>query len=153
MRTVYQSQCWGFCESTSVPRIKTEREEEGEKSINNSIEWTLDGSYKWGEITAFVLLYFLLDYSYLVYYSRVSREGRRCVMDYYYVQHSLQSNGVPIGGIGAGTIGRGFAGEFHRFQMRPGLYENNVVHANQFIVTIRDGADKTIFQSLLSTYG
>lgn len=134
--------------------MKTEKEEE-EKSINNSIEWTLD-SYKWGEITVFFLLYFfyfLLDYSYLVYYSRVSREGRRCVMDYYYVQHSLQSNGVPIGGIGAGTIGRGFAGEFHRFQMRPGLYENNVVHANQFIVTIRDGTDKTIFQSLLSTCG
>lgn len=91
--------------------------------------------------------------SYLVYYSRVSREGRRCVMDYYYVQHSLQTNGVPIGGIGAGTIGRGYAGEFQRFQMRPGLYENNVVHANQFIVTIRDKTDKTIFQSLLSSYG
>lgn len=51
-----------------------------------------------------------------------------------------------------GTIGRGFAGEFCRYQMKPGLYEWNVVHANQFIVNIRDENDKTIFQSLLSTY-
>jgi non-lysosomal glucosylceramidase len=52
----------------------------------------------------------------------------------------------------AGTIGRGFAGEFCRYQLKPGLYEYNVVHANQFIVNIRDENDKTIFQSLLSTY-
>lgn len=51
-----------------------------------------------------------------------------------------------------GTIGRGFAGEFCRYQLKPGLYEWNVVHANQFIVNIRDENDKTIFQSLLSTY-
>lgn len=91
-------------------------------------------------------------FSYLVYYSKVTREGRRCLMDYYYLENSRQTNGVPIGGIGGGTIGRGFAGEFQRFQMRPGIYETNVVHADQFIVTIRDENDKTIFQSLLSTY-
>lgn len=73
-------------------------------------------------------------------------------MDYYYLQDSGQIYGVPIGGIGSGTIGRGFAGEFARFQMRPGMYEYNVVHANQFILTIRDASDNTIFQSLLSTY-
>lgn len=74
------------------------------------------------------------------------------LMDYYYVEQSRQMSGVPIGGIGGGTIGRGFAGEFCRFQMRPGMYEYNVVQANQFIVTVRDETDKTIFQSLLSTY-
>lgn len=95
---------------------------------------------------------FFIFCSYLVYYSKITREGRRVLMDYYYVEQSRQNNGVPIGGIGSGTIGRGFAGEFCRFQMRPGMYEYNVVHANQFIVTIRDDADKTIFQSLLSTY-
>lgn len=52
----------------------------------------------------------------------------------------------------SGTIGRGFAGEFCRYQLKPGLYEYNVVHANQFIVNIRDGDDKTIFQSVMSTY-
>lgn len=73
-------------------------------------------------------------------------------MDYYYLEDSRQIYGVPIGGIGSGTMGRGYAGEFCRFQMRPGMYEYNVVHANQFIVTIRDASDNTIFQSLLSTY-
>lgn len=73
-------------------------------------------------------------------------------MDYLYVEHGKQMYGVPIGGIGCGTIGRGFAGEFCRFQMRPGAYEYNTVHANQFIVTIKDENDVTIFQSLLSGY-
>ena len=73
-------------------------------------------------------------------------------MDYYYPEAGKQIYGVPIGGIGAGTIGRGFAGEFCRFQIRPGMYEYNTVHANQFILTIRDEKDKSIFQSLLSCY-
>ena len=95
---------------------------------------------------------FPLSSRYLMYYSKVTREGRKCVMDYNYVEHSRQIYGVPIGGIGSGTMGRGFAGEWCRFQMRPGIYEYNVVHANQFIVTIRDADGKSIFQSLLSTY-
>ena len=39
--------------------------------------------------------------------------------------------GVPIGGIGSGTIGRGYCGEFCRFQMIPGMYRHNIVNANQ----------------------
>lgn len=73
-------------------------------------------------------------------------------MDYYYLENSKQNLGCPIGGIGGGTIGRGFAGEFCRFQMKPGMYEYQTVHANQFIVTIKDENDATIFHSLLSTY-
>lgn len=73
-------------------------------------------------------------------------------MDYWYTENGKQIYGAPIGGIGAGTIGRGFAGEFCRFQLKPGLYEYNTVHANQFIVTIKDENNVTIFQSLLSSY-
>lgn len=87
---------------------------------------------------------------YAAYYWKVSREGRRVYMDYYYMENGKQIYGVPIGGIGGGTIGRGYAGEFCRFQMRPGIYEYNVVLANQFIVTIKDPKGCTIFQSLLS---
>lgn len=86
------------------------------------------------------------------YYWKVNREGRRILMDYYYAEQGKQIYGVPIGGIGSGTIGRGFAGEFCRFQMKPGVYEYNTVYANQFIVTIKDEKDNTIFQSLLSSY-
>lgn len=89
---------------------------------------------------------------YTTYYWKVTREGRRCVMDYYYLENSKQNYGCPIGGIGGGTIGRGFAGEFCRFQMKPGMYEYQTVHANQFIVTIKNENDATIFHSLLSTY-
>lgn len=39
-------------------------------------------------------------------------------------------SGCPIGGIGCGTIGRGYRGEFCRFQMIPGIYEHTVVPAN-----------------------
>lgn len=80
------------------------------------------------------------------------REGRRCLMDYFYPEPSRQMYGVPCGGIGGGTIGRGFAGEFCRFQMKPGMYETQTVQADQFIVTIRDADDRLIFQSLLSNY-
>uniref|UniRef100_A0A182NUN0 Uncharacterized protein n=1 Tax=Anopheles dirus TaxID=7168 RepID=A0A182NUN0_9DIPT len=89
---------------------------------------------------------------YIPYYWKVSREGRQVLMDYWYTENGKQIYGAPLGGIGAGTIGRGFAGEFCRYQLRPGLYEYNTVHANQFIVTIKDEAGATIFHSLLSTY-
>ncbi|XP_037957731.1 non-lysosomal glucosylceramidase isoform X2 [Teleopsis dalmanni] len=91
-----------------------------------------------------------LVWRYAAYYWKVSREGRRVYMDYYYMENGKQIYGVPLGGIGGGTIGRGYGGEFCRFQMRPGIYEYNVVQANQFIVTIKDGKGSTIFQSLLS---
>lgn len=58
--------------------------------------------------------------------------------------------GVPLGGIGSGTIGRGFRGEFCRYQMVPGIYEYQTVTANQFIVTIRDPKGKTLYQKVLS---
>jgi len=38
--------------------------------------------------------------------------------------------GVPLGGLGCGTIGRGFKGEFCRYQLVPGLYEFQTVEAN-----------------------
>jgi hypothetical protein len=38
--------------------------------------------------------------------------------------------GAPIGGLGCGSIGRGFRGEFCRYQLVPGLYEFDTVEAN-----------------------
>lgn len=35
-----------------------------------------------------------------------------------------------MGGLGSGTIGRGFKGEFCRYQLVPGLYEYQTVDAN-----------------------
>lgn len=59
--------------------------------------------------------------------------------------------GVPLGGIGGGTVGRSFRGDFCRYQMTPGIYEYNVVHANQFIVTVQNSEGNVVYQQVLST--
>ncbi|KAK7066212.1 Non-lysosomal glucosylceramidase [Halocaridina rubra] len=68
------------------------------------------------------------------------------------MMHGKQMYGVPLGGIGSGTIGRGFRGEFCRYQIIPGIYEYHTVMANQFIVTIRDPKGNTLYQKVLSTH-
>lgn len=45
--------------------------------------------------------------------------------------------GAPIGGIGCGTMGRGYRGEFARFQMVPGIYDHTVIQANQVLVAYK----------------
>ncbi|PSS19378.1 Non-lysosomal glucosylceramidase [Actinidia chinensis var. chinensis] len=45
-------------------------------------------------------------------------------------------HGVPLGGIGAGSIGRSFKGEFQRYQLFPGKCEDTPVLANQFSVFV-----------------
>ncbi|KAB0803430.1 hypothetical protein PPYR_00400 [Photinus pyralis] len=74
------------------------------------------------------------------------------VMDYIKLVRSKQIYGVPLGGIGVGTIGRGFRGEFCRYQLKPGNCDYSTLQANEFIITIKDAANMTIFQSTLSTY-
>ncbi|CAH1113965.1 unnamed protein product [Psylliodes chrysocephalus] len=93
-----------------------------------------------------------LIFRYLIYYLKSKWNGIKVVMDYVNARDPQQIYGVPIGGIGCGTIGRGFRGEFCRFQLRPGIYEWNTVDADQFIVTIKDENQATILQSLLSTF-
>ena len=65
------------------------------------------------------------------------------------VEHN-QTYGAPIGGIGTGSIGRSFTGEFCRYQLVPGIYEHAVVEANVFTVCIRKKAS-TVYQQTLST--
>lgn len=49
--------------------------------------------------------------------------------------------GAPIGGIGCGTMGRGYRGEFARFQMVPGIYDHTVIQANQVLVAHKSFGD------------
>ena len=44
--------------------------------------------------------------------------------------------GVPLGGIGSGSIGRGWRGDFRRWQIRPGMISNTPVWADQFSVFV-----------------
>jgi non-lysosomal glucosylceramidase len=45
--------------------------------------------------------------------------------------------GVPVGGIGAGAIGRGWRGDFRRWQRRPGIVQHGVVWADQFSLFVQ----------------
>lgn len=45
--------------------------------------------------------------------------------------------GVPVGGIGAGAIGRGWRGDFRRWQRRPGIYQHGAVWADQFSLFVQ----------------
>ncbi|XP_026733304.1 non-lysosomal glucosylceramidase [Trichoplusia ni] len=89
---------------------------------------------------------------YLKYYIGKRLNKKRPIMDYIHMVSALRMYGCPIGGIGGGTIGRGFKGEFCRFQLYPGIYEYVTVPECQFIVNIRNANNETIFQSVLSTY-
>ncbi|XP_058791221.1 non-lysosomal glucosylceramidase [Phymastichus coffea] len=92
-----------------------------------------------------------LAWRYLFYYTGVTRNGRPVVMDYWNMRHGQQIYGVPIGGLGSGTIGRGFRGEFCRYAVLPGLYSYHVMPANQFILTVRDANGNVICNQVLST--
>jgi non-lysosomal glucosylceramidase len=48
----------------------------------------------------------------------------------FYSQYKFHMKGAPIGGIGGGSIGRSFSGDFCRFQLVPGIYEHETVDAN-----------------------
>ncbi len=61
-----------------------------------------------------------------------------------------QIYGAPLGGIGTGSIGRTFTGDFARYQLIPGIYEHNTVEANMFTVCIRKNS-RTIYQQALTT--
>ncbi len=52
--------------------------------------------------------------------------------------------GVPLGGIGCGSITRGWRGDFCRWALRPGTYSYDIVHADQFSLFVqRDGKPAT----------
>ncbi len=51
--------------------------------------------------------------------------------------HHGAYQGVPLGGIGAGSIGRGWRGDFRRWQVRPGIYQQRVVWADQFALFVQ----------------
>ncbi|GJN20845.1 hypothetical protein PR202_gb08272 [Eleusine coracana subsp. coracana] len=53
------------------------------------------------------------------------------------------SQGVPLGGMGSGSISRGFRGEFKNWHIIPGLCESSPVMENQFSIFVsRDGGNK-----------
>ena len=56
--------------------------------------------------------------------------------------------GVPLGGIGGGCIGRGFRGDFRRWNLCPGKYGHGAVLADQFSVRVK--REGSVFTQVLS---
>jgi non-lysosomal glucosylceramidase len=57
--------------------------------------------------------------------------------------------GVPLGGVGSGSIGRSYKGYFQNFQLFPQEYEENRILANQFSAFI-SRPDGTKYSTVLS---
>ena len=58
------------------------------------------------------------------------------------------NNGAPVGGFGAGTIGRGFDGAFSRYHLKIGAHKYVVVPSNQFALYAREAGGKAWARAL-----
>ncbi|GBG69795.1 hypothetical protein CBR_g4624 [Chara braunii] len=58
--------------------------------------------------------------------------GRMPFIDPFKKRYPHSYHGVPLGGIGGGSIGRGWRGDFRRFQLLPAVCEEEPVMADQF---------------------
>ncbi|XP_049933859.1 uncharacterized protein LOC116263650 isoform X4 [Nymphaea colorata] len=67
---------------------------------------------------------------------RETSKGRKALIDPFSQRKILPSQGVPLGGMGAGSIVRSYKGEFQRWQLFPGEWEEEPILANQFSVFI-----------------
>ncbi|KAG8503278.1 hypothetical protein CXB51_001244 [Gossypium anomalum] len=60
----------------------------------------------------------------------------RGFIDPFVNRYITSSHGVPLGGVGAGSIGRSYKGEFQRWQLFPRICEDKPVLSNQFSVFV-----------------
>uniref|UniRef100_H2YFK8 Glucosylceramidase n=1 Tax=Ciona savignyi TaxID=51511 RepID=H2YFK8_CIOSA len=96
------------------------------------------------------IYHYHFSHRYLKYYKDLRSKNKRPCMDFFN-QHALKTiYGVPLGGIGGGTINRGWQGDFCKWQLKPGIYTFGSPLADQFIVSIRRH-NTTIYQQVLST--
>ncbi|KAK7116158.1 non-lysosomal glucosylceramidase-like isoform X2 [Littorina saxatilis] len=95
--------------------------------------------------------YIGLSFRYMRFWMGLKRQGRQPFIDHMNQISHKPIYGCPIGGIGCGTMGRGYKGEFCRFQISPGIYHHKEVEANQFILTLRRNGE-TVYQQVLSSH-
>eukprot|EP00899_Mesostigma_viride_P022981 jgi/Mesvir1/3868/Mv19827-RA.2 len=78
------------------------------------------------------------------------KEGRLPVIDPFNkpTVRPTTCHGVPIGGVGCGGMGRGWKGDFLRYQLQPGLTDDSAVPANNFSIFVkRKHADGRVHSS------
>ncbi|GLT75667.1 hypothetical protein SLA2020_473720 [Shorea laevis] len=67
-----------------------------------------------------------------LHYKEEAVKGRASIYDIFKKHHMTGDHGVPLGGIGAGSIGRSYRGEFQHFNLFPLICKEGPVLANQF---------------------
>ncbi|KFV47077.1 Non-lysosomal glucosylceramidase, partial [Tyto alba] len=83
------------------------------------------------------------------WYKKTRIEKKSAFIDLLCAVPLQQIYGCPLGGIGGGTITRGWRGEFCRWQLNPGIYHYETVIADQFTVCLRCKG-QTVYQQVLS---
>jgi len=57
--------------------------------------------------------------------------------------------GVPLGGIGSGTITRGWRGDFNRWSLKPGMYHHGAVAADAFSARVEFGTGQEVSSAVM----
>lgn len=86
------------------------------------------------------------------YVREEASHGRRAPIDPF-TRESCKpsaSQGVPLGGMGSGSITRGFRGEFRHFQIIPGSCDASPIMANQFSLFVSRGGGNKKYASVLT---
>ncbi|OMO92277.1 Glucosylceramidase [Corchorus olitorius] len=79
-----------------------------------------------------------------------SSKGRKVFINPFAKRYVTSCHGVPLGGVGAGSIGRSYKGEFQRWQLFPRMCEDKPILANQFSAFVsRSNGNK--YSSVLCT--
>ena len=74
---------------------------------------------------------------------RKRREGRRPLFDLVMGDFKVKPDkGIPLGGLGCGTITRGCHGDFNRWGLKPGDYSYRSVDADQFSLRVKRGDEE-----------
>ncbi|GAB4849166.1 hypothetical protein Ancab_003976 [Ancistrocladus abbreviatus] len=84
-----------------------------------------------------------IGYRLWLYIREATAQGRDVIFHPFVRRLVTSGHGVPLGGIGAGSIGRSYKGDFRRWKLFPRRCEDGPVLANQFSVFIsRPNGDK-----------
>ncbi|XP_074583993.1 uncharacterized protein LOC141840012 [Curcuma longa] len=86
------------------------------------------------------------------YVREEAAQGRKAPIDPFTREQCKPSasQGVPLGGMGSGSISRGFRGEFKHWQIVPGSCETSPVMANQFSIFVSRGGGNKKYSSVLA---
>jgi non-lysosomal glucosylceramidase len=94
-----------------------------------------------------------LGYRMYRYIQKETRMGRIPIMNPFKKSNAGPRMGVPVGGFGSGTIGRGWRGDFGRNYLFQGFPNYNIVDINAFSVSVSSNPDGSDGSGSVMTFG